>query len=1721
MKRKGVFAVAVATLVSFVGLTVAAGSVAAAPASRLAATATTTAGATAPANCAAPPSGSDATAANRDRFIGLWVPRVANTAWFSQFANQGSVPDDIAAEGFHAMDQATQAWLVACLVDHLVAASGQAATTDQVANYQLGLDLIIFGQGQLATARQQLASTTAPAAAPTAATPANLTSGALQTMAGRLAGAPSLTAAAQPAATVVTPTATTGTNFTAQASGHLQALVASSGAAPVAASVNAGVAVGATTTAAVDPNALLARLGTILNMPLIALVLKAVANLEQLVAQIQQVLFTVPVLNLLGGAFYRVCAESATQPLACSLSLPVGLPIPVDVNGDNVPDVLATLAPQINLATTGTDLGVSFAVSRLPTTGGPLPAHIFAVYDPPVIKKRIEFGYDGRASTLADSSTATFTIHNAYKALTGDIDTTAAVQNSNPGATEALTFAVKSLVGGSLGVPPAEADPLAGAVQLHPFPATFTVNAHLIHGAQDEDIFNVQSSTPSTVNAVVDQDTTTTTPKSHREFTALVDQLPTSVTVDLVHKGAAQNIHYSASAPIGHVQATDTATGDVSHSGSFTRSVYDVIGVPTDVKVALQGAQDVQYTASATVPQVSFSTETLLDNVLQQQITAQAKQIPSAIHLNNTTASDTSTITYDASSALGSVAVGMYDLNQDKTTLNASASSIPTHLQLVQTKSKGIFDFSANGPVGIIQASLSRGGGLVLQDTGDHATIYKRGAGLGLDVQISGLQSAHVDPSQSAFYGLVLSPGGQAFDAVADLDSPNVLATMHVSQLPASIVVTIDPLAGAAQYTASSVIPDLRGSFTQRDNNTLASLKLTQLPKNIAMTFATAGSTPKVTYSADSRLGSIDGVYQLSPGGLAFHALISDLPQYLLIQGQDPIVVDARTAAGDAPSSSYIGQLLFDYATDGTFQSPPTTDDHAYVNSVGFSNHVEVQYSGLQFLSVDTTGQALHAEIRNSAARLFRAFVTTANLSLTGFIDKVPADVKIDQVGNDLQYHASSVINEIFTNGQRANGDTLSADVTGVPAAVDLTFDAANAKINWTSSDTAGGISVVAHLTPATVGGTRAFDSALTVTAIPTQWDASYGNGNVLFEAANPGIGGIGVQVSNHGGYHILAGDHLSVVFDHPSGDLDASLHISNLTKAAFSPLTDGTGGGFVADLNMGSHGSFGLNAQVNLGTTSVSASGGFDHLPALIHLQSDGGRIQYTGDTNPTLTLTVAAGDVNGLAATPAPSSVHGISIRDGASASGGKAVRASLYLTGLPDSLDLNAPAGTYSVGNFHPTVDPLVVDAQLTTLAAQPVSLEVQQVVGTASPVSFTFGPFASSTAGDGTHQLSLNYSATRDLGALTAEAVYGNTDDAHLAISAIPGGAAPSISVNAAFGVQKTITVAMSHGIGDITAAYKHAGDATFDASVHLSNVPSAVKLVLGRAQATGGSKTVAAPDFTFTASQPGLNIEATANAAIVTPADATAAVNLAITNLGQTVTGALNGTNLNITSSPATGSFLLTAAGSVTISQDLAFGPTAGFKNTGSLTVNAKIQQLTLGFTNATNLGVDLGVTTGLTGDFSSFTLGEVSDTHISITDDFGLDIKLPDPFGTVHIGLIGINATNVDLHNVIDHFHLDSNTSGSIFDIPVLEAGVASCHVGVTARPHSEGSSSGSTIALNAPPNDGNSPPAWLITPDPNAFGYTLPDFALDVIAFFESPYGNHIGASFGCQLGP
>ncbi|WGX99675.1 hypothetical protein QI633_14115 [Nocardioides sp. QY071] len=1220
--------------------------------------------------CAEPPPTEGTTAENRDRFVELWSPRFTDNAWRKDFVALEEVPADILAEGFHALPEPTQLWLSSCLLEDLLAVTHTTPTAQERETYLAGVAMVIFGKEGTEQLKEDMNE---PAETPPASDlpPVNRdqTGEALDDVAEELAEAPSLTSAQLPRTSKAAPSARTSSAVTA-------------GLPP---SFN----------------------DTLTSLPLVPLVLDALDELLQEVGKVQGKLFTLPVVNLLSPLFYKICAESPTMTLSCSISLPVGVPVPADVTGDHLPDVLGQLNPVTNLI----DVGARFAVQRIAPNSGPLPAHVFAVYDTPIVKKRVTVGIDGRASTLGGNSTARVMLKNIVDAITGDIKIAADVTSTNPGPTEAITFGVKSLTGGSGGVPLTEQDPLTGSVQLSPFPTTLDVGAQMTHRSTgSKDTITVNTPTATRVDAVIDQATTSGPVDSDRRFTATVDKLPSSVRVDLTRQGTHQNIEYTANDEIALVEATDTTTPDITRPTEVDHAVYRVNGIPKHMSVDLDG----------------------------------------------------DLITYDASDS----------------------------------------------------------------------------------------------------------------------------------------------------------------------------------------------------------------------------------------------------------------------------------------------------------------------------------------------IDKVYAGV------------------------ERMGGDRITAEVLGIPAHAEVLFDGKGSVLDWDADTATTSAAATAHLTAATLGTDRDFDAGLAITSIPAKWNASWADGDVLFEAPAGGIGSIVANVTNHETFSTLSGDHLAAYYDEASGNLDASLKISNLRRAAFSKLPDdGDGGGFEAGLDMGDNSIFAFAAETHLAQGDVVASGQLSNLPSQVTLRSEGGRITYEGNTNPDLTLSVAAGKAAALAATPVPPQVHGVAVRDGASGSD-KAVRAKLYLTGLPTGLDLDSTHGTYTVTGFHPTNGTLVVDAKLQALAPKPLSLYLTQGIPTANPVDFTFGPIVTRTEPDGQHTIGIDYVASETLGAFTANAQYDNTDEAQLTISAIP----KTISVDASFGADtKEVDVAMDQGISDITAAYKHVGDLDFAASVHLHDVPKTVDLLIGKKTQAGSGTTVDAPVFTMTAFSPGLDIDAFASARIADPVDAAAAVTLDVTDLGQLVTADLIGARLHITSAPATHAFALEAAGRVQKSISLDWGSgedgqTGFFQNRGNLSADLKIHRVTLGLTDFSDVNLRLGFTTGLDGDFGTFTFGQDTDLTVDLEERFSVFIDWPDPLGTDTITIVDIPHASIPFGNVAPRWHINQNVQERALHLPIIHFGIADCGVSFDVRPAPGYTTPGNTFTLGQPAGDGTHTPAWLITPDINLLGLSLPDFGLDIIAYFLSPYGNNIKVYPECQ---
>lgn len=324
------------------------------------------------------------TEADVERFTQLWVPRVADEAWMEAYLAAPGIPQEVAAEGFHGLDEVSQRHLVASLHASLLErledyrghfdalAPDQRPVAEEEA--QRNLFLAIFAKEELKAAFRS--SNPEPPAAP--AKPLEVAvprPEALPPLAPALPAPPELPATPTPM--------------------HLAVDQLGPGALSDA-------------------------------EPKVRLVMQdLIPKLEAAPAEPSTDLHRGPVNTAFGvanGLLYAACAHSPKQPGQCSPWVPLGTPIPLDATGDPVPDVVAQLLPLVDLAYP-LGFGLRLVVTRDNPLGA-LPALVVFGFHIPETNKRIWIWFDGLQSTLATQTQVQLAVKNLAELAAGHANIT-------------------------------------------------------------------------------------------------------------------------------------------------------------------------------------------------------------------------------------------------------------------------------------------------------------------------------------------------------------------------------------------------------------------------------------------------------------------------------------------------------------------------------------------------------------------------------------------------------------------------------------------------------------------------------------------------------------------------------------------------------------------------------------------------------------------------------------------------------------------------------------------------------------------------------------------------------------------------------------------------------------------------------------------------------------------------------------------------------------------------------------------------------------------------------------------------------------------------------------------------------------------------------------------------------------------------------------------------
>ncbi|MEV4112788.1 hypothetical protein [Nonomuraea sp. NPDC049695] len=212
----------------------------------------------------------------------------------------------------------------------------------------------------------------------------------------------------------------------------------------------------------------------------------------------------------LPGLTYRLCVESETVPVSCTISQPVATPVAADVTGDGRPDLAADLLPTAD--PTEGSVGLGFAVKRLSRSS--LKAQVWAEYD-----GKVSVGFDGlrRGSSLSAFDWGNFTVDLEGKQVK------ASLKRTEPGRSATM---IAGLTGRS-------------ALSLRQTPATEKL---AVTAALDPPSLDVDASGPAKLEALA---------VTGRQFTeAVLDRMPSRAEVRLT----GGRIRFTGPSSIGRAQ---------------------------------------------------------------------------------------------------------------------------------------------------------------------------------------------------------------------------------------------------------------------------------------------------------------------------------------------------------------------------------------------------------------------------------------------------------------------------------------------------------------------------------------------------------------------------------------------------------------------------------------------------------------------------------------------------------------------------------------------------------------------------------------------------------------------------------------------------------------------------------------------------------------------------------------------------------------------------------------------------------------------------------------------------------------------------------------------------------------------------------------------------------------------------------------------------------------
>lgn len=782
---------------------------------------------------------------------------------------------------------------------------------------------------------------------------------------------------------------------------------------------------------------------------------------------------------------YRVCSESRTKAVSCSLTLPLGVPAIVDVTGDRTPDVLTDLVPAaapgdivgVAREITNLDSEIAIATNRLNVVLELLKDPINVILHPELLVEKLQL--EGLLRDLRD------TVQRKVEALLNLVHLGLGLVNLRLPTSEfagrdlpAHVWAVydlpthKRISVGFDGVRRGAGLPTA-AIGLYTFAplqalrGIFDIKATVLQvGAADSLAITAGLTNVTDDDQGLPYDPTVASARFSpvpRTFDAHAFIDPGSTDRD---QRATVDARTSERTKL-DVQVLSNSAG----SNRFDQLVVDQL--PNTVSAALIRPRDggdaiVDYTASDTINDVLFADFVYAGEQLDAAVRAAAKNIPTQWRGALNSKADRVTLDYDANAALAALDVAFFD-RDPAIVLRGALRTLPTVVNLdADIPGKHVL-FDANTPLGSAEVFVSKDLGGYAPLVGEHATGVLDGAKLGASARVTGLRKIDVWFDQHPRGGTEFSPGGQPFVAAGVVDGRQK-SRLDVSNLPATLGFDLDTTVRRVQFNASSVVQRVKAAYVDTANGPSAVAAINGLPQTVDVRYD-LGDRPKVSYRAASAVPraelfvSPQGVEQLDPTGNHYlSAALTDVPTEVDVLVDLPARHLNGTMSAALGSISAVARTPFagrDFLAIGELTGVPARFDADFADGLMRFRGLSGALGAARFSVTNHAGATMPAGQHVSAHYRqvtgdFDGSVSIRNLTLAEYSRgpaKQVASLQLDTDGQPVFVDADVVL---AVNGVDDTRLAVTSRIDNLPTNLTLAIDLADGKLTYTGDKSIG-----------------------------------------------------------------------------------------------------------------------------------------------------------------------------------------------------------------------------------------------------------------------------------------------------------------------------------------------------------------------------------------------------------------------------------------------------------------------------------------------------------------------------------------------------------------------------------------------------------------------------------------------------------------------------------------